>query len=173
MKICVKCLTKYDADYDYCPKCGSNLKPIPSGISKYSVIALLCAVLVIIVIVGMFKETSAIQKQQDEIIQGRYERALEEQRNTPSTSDLTINQDWSHRRDGKYIYITGTVSNNSTKDINYYEIGVRFFDASGNVVDTDYTNGLDLEAGDSRQFEIMHKANVNYSQISLYVKDVN
>ena len=55
----------------------------------------------------------------------------------------------------------------------YYEIGVRFFDASGNVVDTDYTNGLDLEAGDSRQFEIMHKANVNYSQVSLYVKDVN
>ncbi len=86
---------------------------------------------------------------------------------------MTILSDWTTRTSRNYLYIEGTVKNTSSKDVRYYEIGVKFLDRSGNVVDTDWTNGTDLDAGDSQRFEIMHKKDISYSNIRLYIKEVS
>lgn len=113
------------------------------------------------------------QKQKDAIEQSKYDRALQEYLSTPTTGDLTILSDWTTRTSRNYLYIEGTVKNTSSKDVRYYEIGVKFLDRSGNVVGTNWTNGTDLDAGDSQRFEIMHKKDISYSNIRLYIKEVS
>lgn len=86
---------------------------------------------------------------------------------------MTILSDWTTRTSRNYLYIERTVKNTSSKDVRYYEIGVKILDRSGNVADTDWTNGTDLDAGDSQRFEIMHKKDISYSNIRLYIKEVS
>lgn len=102
---------------------------------------------------GSVHELSQVKSQKGAIEQSKYDRALQEYLSTPTTGGLTILSDWTTRTSRNYLYIEGTVKNTSSKDVRYYEIGVKFLDRSGNVVDTDWTNGTDLDAGDSQRFE--------------------
>ena len=111
-----------------------------------------------LIVGGSVHELSQVKSQKDAIEQSKYDRALQEYLSTPTTGDLTILSDWTTRTSRNYLY---------------YEIGVKFLDRSGNVVDTDWTNGTDLDAGDSQRFEIMHKKDISYSNIRLYIKEVS
>ena len=113
-----------------------------------------------LIVGGSVHELSQVKSQKDAIEQSKYDRALQEYLSTPTTGDLTILSDWTTRTSRNYLYIEGTVKNTSSKDVRYYEIGVKFLDRSGNVVDTDWTNGTDLDAGDSQRFEIIRAKNL-------------
>ncbi len=60
-----------------------------------------------------------------------------------------------------------------SKTISYFEVEAKFYDDYGNVIDSDWTNdSKDLEPGDTRQFEIMHRYNSDEKDIRLSIKDV-
>ena len=101
---------------------------------------------------GSVHELSQVKSQKDAIEQSKYDRALQEYLSTPTTGDLTILSDWTTRTSRNYLYIEGTVKNTSSKDVRYYEIGSNFW--------TDWTNGTDLDAGDSQRFESIRAKNL-------------
>ena len=69
--------------------------------------------------------------------------------------------------------MNGSITNTSfSKSIRYYEIGVKFYDSRGKVIDTDWTNGSDLDPGDTQSFEIMHKYDYSIKDMDVYVKEV-
>ena len=105
----------------------------------------------------------------------KYEKAVQEYKSSPTTSDLRVNSDWTQKKSGNYIYINGSVTNtSSSKIINYFEVEAKFYDSKGNVIDSDWTNdGEKLEPGESRKFEIMHKYDSSVDAIRLSIKDVN
>lgn len=173
MKECKKCSKKYDDSFDFCPACGERLTAEAKPFSKRTALIGVCILAAFLVISGLLREFSQIQAQKDAIAQSQYDRALQEYLNTPAVSDLSISSNWTTRTSGNYIYIEGTVQNNSSKDARYYEIGVKFLDRNGKVVDTDWTNGTDLDAGDSQRFEVMHKKDFSYTDIQLYIKEVS
>ena len=78
------------------------------------------------------------------------------------------------KKSGSYIYIKGSVTNVSrSKTIRYFEVEAKFCDNSGKVIDSDWTNDSeDLEPGETRKFEIMHKYSKDEKDIRLSVKDV-
>lgn len=173
MKKCKKCSRQYDDSFIFCPDCGEKLSPAAPKISKRNALLIVCIAAALLIVGGSVHELSQVKSQKDAIEQSKYDRALQEYLSTPTTSDLTILSDWTTRTSRNYLYIEGTVKNTSSKDVRYYEIGVKFLDRSGNVVDTDWTNGTDLDAGDSQRFEIMHKKDISYSNIRLYIKEVS
>lgn len=71
-------------------------------------------------------------------------------------------------KDG-YVYINGSVINQSDKTIRYYKITVKYLDENNKVVHSNYTNSTEnLCPGESREFEIMNKYNgYKYSQLSV------
>lgn len=74
--------------------------------------------------------------------------------------------------DGDYAYITGRVKNVSDKPISYFEIRVDYLDDDGNVLDSDYTNdGLKLNPGEQRSFEIMSKVD-SFKDYSLSIGQI-
>mgnify|MGYP006934530153 FL=1 len=173
MKECKKCSKQYDDSFVFCPDCGKKLSPAAPKVSWRNALLIVCIAAALLIVGGSVHELSQVKSQKDAIEQSKYDRALQEYLSTPTTGDLTILSDWTTRTSRNYLYIEGTVKNNSSKDVRYYEIGVKFLDRSGNVVDTDWTNGTDLDAGDSQRFEIMHKKDISYSNIRLYIKEVN
>lgn len=87
--------------------------------------------------------------------------------------NLIIQDGYTHKIKGDYMYINGSVKNTGTIDINYFEIKVDFIDDKGNILDSDYTNdGLILKSSAMREFEIMHKYNSSYNNFRLFVGDV-
>ena len=168
-----KCSKQYDDSFVFCPDCGERLSPSAPKISKRNALLIVCIAAALLIVGGSVHELSQVKSQKDAIEQSKYDRALQEYLSTPTTGDLTILSDWTTRTSRNYLYIEGTVKNTSSKDVRYYEIGVRFLDRSGNVVDTDWTNGTNLNAGDSQRFEIMHKKDISYSNIRLYIKEVS
>ncbi len=50
--------------------------------------------------------------------------------------------------------VCGTILNNTNKDYGYVQVSVNLYDASGNLVDSEFTNINDLEAGKNWKFEI-------------------
>lgn len=179
MKICPKCKKKYVDDFSFCNYCGCELdyQKIPYAINRNIVLAIIIVAVVAIggigfAILGM-KNISDIRK---DIVDSKYNKALEMSMNTPTTSDIIINDDWVTERDIDYgyIYITGTVTNTSySKTIGYYAVEAKFYDKYGNVIDSDWTNdGQDLAPGESRKFRIMHKYSSDEKDIKLSIKDV-
>lgn len=74
--------------------------------------------------------------------------------------------DWTRERD--YSYVRGRVKNGGDKTVTYFEITALYKDASGTVLDTDYTNsGETLQPGMSKEFEIMHKESLEYRNVSI------
>lgn len=87
--------------------------------------------------------------------------------------DLEIQDGYKGTIKDGYIYISGSVTNESNRTISYYKITVKYFDDSKkNVVHSNYTNsGEDLYPSESREFEIMNKYN-NYKNYQLNVEEV-
>lgn len=173
MKKCKKCHRLYDDSHVFCSECGERLvfstASMPPA-KRYLLITVGLVAAFLLLLIG--REFIELQNQKREITEYQQNKRIEEYRNSPQTTDLTINSDWDYHYEGNYIYIEGSVSNNSSKNIDYYEIGVKFLDSNGSVLDTDWTNGTDLYPGDTQQFELMHKS-LKFSKIRLYVKDVS
>lgn len=173
MKHCNNCLKDYSEKYEFCPECGRLLgKKDGVSSSKKTIVYLIGLVLIIVAFLTLH-EQMLLRRQQDAIKEGQYKRAIEEYRTTPTTADIEIVPGWQHYVKGNYIYIEGSVKNSSNKEIRYYEIGIKFLDNQGNVVDSSYTNGSDLGSGESKEFSTMHKNNSKYSKIKLYIKEVD
>lgn len=173
MKECRNCHKLYDDNHVFCPECGDRLvSPTISTPSTKRHLSVIVGLVVAFLLLLIGREFIEFQNQKREITEYQRSKRIEEYRNSPKTTDLTINSDWDYYYKGNYIYIKGRVSNNSSKDISYYEICVKFLDSNGTVLDTDWTNGTDLYAGDTQQFEVMHKY-LKFSRIQLYVKEVS
>ena len=89
-----------------------------------------------------------------------------------SSKKLVIQSGHKLKIDGDYAYITGRVKNVSDKPISYFEIRVDYLDDDGNVLDSDYTNdGLKLNPGEQRSFEIMSKVD-SFKDYSLSIGQI-
>jgi hypothetical protein len=87
-------------------------------------------------------------------------------------NNLTIQQGWKSNIEDGYIYINGSVTNNSNSIISYYEITAKYLDKNNNVVHSNYTNSIEeLYPNESREFEIMNKYN-EYEYIQLTINEV-
>ena len=116
-------------------------------------------------------EQKSIKDTRKEIEDYKYQKAMDEYLSTPTISDIKINSDWIQEKSGNYIYITGSVTNLSqSKEIRYFKIEAKFYDSKGNVVDSDWTNGTDLEVGESRKFKIIYKYDNEIKNIELSIK---
>jgi hypothetical protein len=89
------------------------------------------------------------------------------------TPRLVIQSDIKNEIKDNYIYISGRVKNISQIDISYWKVTVEFIDINGNVLDTDYTNSLEIiRPNNQKEFEIMHKNNSEYSKFNVSVDEV-
>lgn len=175
MKKCPKCKKIYSNDATFCSICGCQLELQESQNKKIIITCLLAALVVFLGIGISVSDLNTIRNKKNEIDNYKYNKAMQEYQSTPTTSDIEINSNWSALKDGKYIYISGSVTNISNfKTISYFEIEAKFYDNNGNVLDSEWTNdGDDLAPGESRSFEIIHKYSPAESNIKLFVKDVS
>lgn len=61
---------------------------------------------------------------------------------------------------GNYAYVSGTITNNGTSSIRYVKVKAACKNASGKIIDTDWTYAVDsswLDPGESKNFEMMVK----------------
>lgn len=177
MKICPKCKRTYQDEYQFCTVCGCNLenKKTHKWHNKRNMLIGMIVVSIAIVCTGFtISEQKKISDTRKMVENRKNEKALEEYRNTPTKSDLKVNNDWTTEKSGSYIYIKGSVTNVSrSKTIRYFEVEAKFCDNSGNVIDSDWTNDSEeLELGETRKFEIMHKYSKDEKDICLSVKEV-
>lgn len=177
MKVCPKCKKTYVDDFGFCNTCGCSLElqKVPITKNKNILTAIIIVAIVAIIGIGLVVlEQKKINDTRKEIEDYKYNKVLEEYRNTPTASDIRVNSDWTIEKSGNYIYIKGTVTNTShSKTISYFEVEAKFYDKYGNVIDSDWTNdGDDLAPGESRKFEIMHKYSSDEKDIKLSIKDV-
>lgn len=87
---------------------------------------------------------------------------------------LQIQDGWTWTTDGDYTYIKGSIRNSSAYPVEYWEITAEYLDASGQVLDSDYTNdGQTLNSGDMKEFEIMHENNPDYDKVQIYVNEAD
>lgn len=178
MKVCPKCKKLFSDDFSFCDTCGFGLVERRKGFAwnKGTILALVVVVIVAAIGIGLaVSQQMAINDNKREIEQYKYNKELQEYLNTPTTSDLRINSNWTTEKERNYIYIRGSVTNTSlNKTISYFAVEAKFYDMFGDIIDTDWTNdGTDLAPGETRQFEIMHKYNSDEKDIKLFVKDVS
>ena len=82
-------------------------------------------------------------------------------------------QDWNWEAGRNYSYVRGRVKNIGDRTVSYFKITAYYKNASGNVIDTDFTNsGEDLQPGMAKEFEIMHKESPEYKTVSIAVDEV-
>lgn len=175
MKICPKCNRTYAEEFSFCNTCGCNLE-MPKKSNKNTTIAIVIVAIVAVLGIGItVSEQKKMKETRQEIEDYKYNKALQEYRSIPTTSDLRVNSDWTTEKSRNYIYIKGSVTNiSSSKTISYFKIEAKFYDQYGKVIDSDWTNdGDDLGPGETRQFEIMHKYNNDEVDIKLSVAEVN
>jgi hypothetical protein len=75
----------------------------------------------------------------------------------PPESKITIsNSKWTN--EGTYDYVRGSVKNGGSQTVSYWKATARFYDKSGSVIDSEFTNsGETLLPGESKRFQIMHR----------------
>lgn len=132
MKWCNICSKGYRDNFYFCTNCGSELTNIQEKNSHRRINIIILSLFVLVItatIVGTLYEHIKYKEQQEGIAESQYQKVLEEYKNTPTISDLAINSDWTHYIKGNYIYIEGSVTNKSTKNIRYYEVGIKFLDS--------------------------------------------
>ena len=77
-------------------------------------------------------------------------------------------------KEENYTYVRGSVLNLGDRDISYFKVKVYYLSASGDVIDTDIDNDSEvLKPGMSKEFEVMHKNNPEYSNIRVEVDEVS
>jgi hypothetical protein len=177
MKICPKCKKTYADDFAFCNVCGCRLEQQKTPITKNRNMMIAIIIVAIVAVIGVgfaISEQKKISDTRKEIENYKYNKTLEEYRNTPTTSDIRVNSGWTTEISDNYIYIKGTVTNtSSSKTISYFEVEAKFYDEYGSVIDSDWTNdGEDLAPGESRKFEIMHEYSYDEKKIKLSIKDV-
>ena len=168
MKVCRICGAQCDDSDSFCQVCGKPLKKQKNSV----VIAIIAAVAILVLTTLVIIAGSALSRQKKDIDSSRRQKEIAELENTPHTSDAVID-DYDYRVSGGYVYIDGTIRNTSNKYISYYEIGIQYVDAYGNVVDSDWTNGNKLGAFESQSFDAMHKNSGNWKKIRVYVREVS
>ena len=173
MKQCNSCSKGYGDEFDFCPECGKPLVSKKKFSNQKKLIFCLIGLVIIVVSAITIHEHLQFKNQQEAIAISQHKKAVKDYKTTPTVSDIEIVPGWKDYVKGNYIYIEGSVRNSSQKKIRYYEIGIKFLDAQGNVIDSTYTNGIDLDPGELQEFDSMHKNNLRYSKVELYVKKVS
>src|SRR6266536_207323 len=83
-------------------------------------------------------------------------------------------QDDNWRRDGDYCYVTGTVTNLGDRNVSYWKVTARFYDKSGAVIDTGWTNAAErLGPGESKKFRIMQRCDGRYASMGTSLDEVH
>lgn len=173
MKRCKKCALEYPDDTVFCPSCGSQLESVSPAQSRKLPVIIACLAVAVFLFGFALNDYNKLTAQQNAMSTARAQKEWEEYLNTPSTSDLRINSGWRHYVDGNYIYVEGTVTNKSDKDISYYEIKAEYLDIFDNVVTTDWTNGTRLAPGETQDFSIMHKTSSKIHDVKLSIQEVS
>ena len=103
------------------------------------------------------------------------EKALEEQRKEKRSKSLIIESiDYEYEYGFDTIY--GSVKNNLDRTVYYVEVKVSLYDASGNVIDTDWTYAVGhegLSPGESTKFSVMMKADSRMVRYGASIQDYN
>lgn len=81
-----------------------------------------------------------------------YQEASAEPAITEQVNPITILDHKLEKEEFIGYSVTGTAT--SSKDIDYAEIKVKFYDKDGNLVSSSYTNILDLAAGEKWSFKV-------------------
>ncbi|HBC31599.1 MAG TPA: hypothetical protein DC024_10210 [Clostridiales bacterium] len=177
MKECIRCHKKYTDDFDYCSICGGKLKPIHLNYDfiKHTCIIVSCFIVLVCGVGYTIHENNKFNNIKQEMQTDQANNLINDLASKPLTSDLEIESGWTWKVDGNYSYIDGSVKNTSSdKTINYFEVGANYLDASGNIIDSDYTNdGQPLLPNESRKFEIMHKYDGSYNKVLLHIQEVS
>jgi len=97
---------------------------------------------------------------------------IEQTKNGSNSKLLEIQDGFKWEKDGDYMYVRGSVKNIGDIDISYFEVTVEYLDTNSNVLDSDYTNnGQLLKSGNMKEFEIMHKYDLKYKSVRVYVSE--
>ena len=173
MKQCPKCGLKVTDEDGFCVRCGTALKF--SGFAKTRLIAVvaLSAVALIVLLAVLLSDNNRFEKASKEVNSRRTEKIVSEYLSTPRLTDLVVSNDWRFYTKGDYAYVEGYVTNLGNNEINYFEVTAEFLDASGRVVDSDWTNGTDVSPGSSKSFKIMHRKNYGVSKVRVKVTEVS
>lgn len=139
---------------------------------KEIIITTVLIALVVIALAFMTKDNSGNSLEVNKSINTASKTKIKE--NITDNENLSLDiVNWDWHRSGDYIYINGSVKNNSDKSISYYEVLAKFLDDSNSVLDSDYTNdGMSLKPNEQKEFEIMHKFNPSYSDMVLSIENV-
>lgn len=87
--------------------------------------------------------------------------------------DKLVVQDKNFDIDGNYCYVKGSVKNTGDRTISYFKITVQYINDNGDVLDSDYTNsGENVNSGDSKEFEVMHRYSNSYTKYRVIVDEV-
>lgn len=163
---CLKCGKELKDGTNFCDNCGTKTKKLYKRMVIVIIAVIIAAISVTtIIIVEQTKQKKQRQKELDYIVQ--------EYQNKPTKYDIEIVPGWTFTKKGNYTYIEGFVKNTSSKNINYYEIAAKYLDSNDNVIDTDWTNGIHLDPGDSQSFEIMHKYYSECKYVRLEIREVS
>jgi hypothetical protein len=178
MKVCVKCDRTYSDDQSFCTVCGEKLSDHTSKIElpkskriQYIIISMAVfavAVVAIFIIIEAQRFDNSAEKEE----YARSQKLIDNYISSPTISDLRI-EDWKWKLDGDYIYIDGSVKNIGDIKIGYYEVTAKFYDSTGNVIDTDWSNGLDVDPGNSSKFSMMYKNDNRIDKIHLEISQVS
>jgi hypothetical protein len=133
---------------------------------KKNIYMFLLSLTFIVSLVGCDYQTPAIDTPQDEtqISDNTVEEIV-------SKPELKIIDDWEVTRDGDYIYIKGRIKNIGKINVEYWKLTAEFLDKDGNVLDTDYTNSLEIMRPDNqKEFEIMHEYDPEYAKFRIFIE---
>lgn len=147
IKPCKECGKDVATSAEKCPNCGAPVKR--KGISCLGAVGLAIAAFVLL---GLFGGGSR-------------------QSSTPTPSSaLKIVDGWGWTYTDDWTYIRGSVKNEGTAPITYFEVRAEYLNKKGEVVDTDYTNSTErVNPGASKKFEIMHRRSPEFKTVSISI----
>ncbi len=77
---------------------------------------------------------------------------------------------WTWDKRGQFTYINGSLSNTGNANIGYYKIIAEYLDENDQVLDSQFTNSNDLiKPGQISNFEIMHRYDIEYQSVTIYI----
>ena len=176
MMKCDNCGKTFKNDKAFCLFCGAPLrvdtpnkfKGAAELLKKYWII--IAGVLIVCIAMSVL----AVDNERRQEIKDSIRRSqIVKEINAPSIFDLQIQPGWTNSKSGNYTYINGSIMNISNKTVKYYKITAKFYDTTGSVIDSDYTNSAEtLLPDESSQFEIMHKYDSRVENIRLFIDEV-
>lgn len=179
MKKCTKCGKIYnDEEFTFCKECGSKLELKKQKTEKIAVsrnVIISVGLIVAIVLCFIIYDTAKTSSTMRNIEQAKNDRVISKMLSEPNITDLEIMPNWSVSYKGDYIYVDGSIKNISkNKTIRYYKITAKYLDASGSVIDSDWTNGSGgLEPGESQKFNIMHRYSYGIRDVRLEIAEAS